>query len=119
MNEKKTKEKLIVGLGGAIGGIALGSVLTSNFFKIYNIDGTLLKKFTQLEILLKNFQGKTNPERIRDLLRKNIITKEEQKDLLQIVTIRNKIAHEPENIEEIEKKKTIRLLDFYINKLSE
>ncbi|MGD1819151.1 MAG: DUF4145 domain-containing protein [Pleomorphochaeta sp.] len=118
MDEKRTKEKLLVGLGGAIGGIALGSILTSNLFKINNIDGVILKKFTQLEILLKIYQGNNNPARIKDLLKKNIISKEEQKELLHIVNIRNKIAHESKDIEELEKNKTIRLLDFYIKKLS-
>lgn len=118
MIEKKTKEKLLLGLSGAIGGIALGSILTSNLFKINNIDGNILKKFTKLEIILKKFQGKNNPERIKDLLKKRIISKEEQKDLLHIVNIRNKIAHESKDIEELEKNKTIRLLDLYINKLS-
>lgn len=118
MIEKKTKEKLLLGLSGAIGGIALGSILTSNLFKINNIDGNILKKFTKLEIILKKFQGKNNPERIKDLLKKRIISKEEQKDLLHIVNIRNKIAHESKDIEELEKNKTNRLLDLYINKLS-
>ena len=118
MSEKKTKEKLLVGLGGAIGGIALGSILTSNLFIVNNIDGNILKKFTKLELILKKYKGKNNPERIKDLLRKKIISKEEQKDLLHIVEIRNKIAHEYKDIEEIDKKKTIRLLEFYIKKLS-
>jgi len=116
MSEKITKDKVLLGIGGAIGGIALGSILTSNVFLKNNIDGNILKKFTKLETFLKKYPGNNNPERIKSLFRKKIISKEEQQDLLKIVKIRNKIAHEANNIEEIDKRKTIRLLDLYIKK---
>lgn len=118
MSEKQTKEKVILGIGSAIGGIALGSILASNLYKKNNIDGSILKNFTKLETLLKKNPGKSNPQRISYLHKKNIISKEEQNDLLKIVKYRNIIAHESKDIDEAEKNKTLRMIDRYIEKLS-
>lgn len=41
MIEKKTKEKIILGLTGAISGIAIGSALATNLYQRSNIDGII------------------------------------------------------------------------------
>lgn len=119
MIEKKTKEKIILGLTGAISGIAIGSALATNLYQRSNIDGIILKKFTILEQILKDYETKgPNNKRIKKIKEKTLITTKEQEELNYIVNIRNKLTHEAANIDENEKQRVSKLIDYYIKKLS-